>query len=112
MCRDGIRKAKALNLARDMKNNKVFHGYINMEREAKESVRTLIDEMIKVGVENMEKADVVQEYIFYLSLSWSQAFHVSHFPVPVDWGWGKRDVPGDPEEGQRAGALQEELQEG
>jgi len=48
VCRDGIWKAKAkmeLNLARDMKNNKKgFFGCIDLKRQEKGSVPSVINE--------------------------------------------------------------------
>lgn len=43
-CRDEIKKAKELNLSRDVKNNKGFLSYTGHERQAKESVARLINE--------------------------------------------------------------------
>lgn len=87
MCKDGIKKAKLqmeLNLARDIKNYKGFHGYISKKREGKESVPKLIYEKIELAIVDMEKADILLEYIVYLSLSWSQASHISCVPELVD----------------------------
>ena len=65
MCRDRIRKAKALvelNLARDVKDNKKgFYRYIGRRRQAKESVPPLMKGNRELAFSDIEKAEVLSE---------------------------------------------------
>ena len=65
MCRDGIRKAKALkelNLARDAKNNKTGF-YRCHKRKTRESVALLTNEDRELVTADVEKADVLNNYL-------------------------------------------------
>ncbi|PKU38755.1 rna-directed dna polymerase from mobile element jockey-like [Limosa lapponica baueri] len=59
---DGVRKAKAqleLNLARDVKNNKMgFYRYVSQKRKVKKSVPSLMNETGKLVTRDEEKAEV------------------------------------------------------
>ena len=65
MCRDRIRKAKALvelNLARDVKDNKKgFYRYIGRRRQAKESVSPLMKGDGELASSDIEKTEVLNE---------------------------------------------------
>ena len=59
-CRVSVRKAKAhleLNLAKDMKDNKVFFKYVNNKRRTRDNVGLLLNEvgaLVSGDVENVE----------------------------------------------------------
>ena len=65
VCRDRIRKAKALvelNLARDVKDNKKgFYRYIGRRRQSKESVPALPKGNGELASSDTEKAEVLNE---------------------------------------------------
>ncbi|KFQ99157.1 hypothetical protein Y956_03676, partial [Nipponia nippon] len=67
LCKDGIRKAKALleqNLVRDAKNNKKgFYRYINQKRKVKESVPPLMRSSGELITRGEEKAEVLNNFL-------------------------------------------------
>jgi len=78
-CRDGIRKAKELNLVRDVKNNKGFISYNGHERQANESIPHLKNEKWELVLTDMEEAEVLKEF-FAAIFTDSQASQISHTP--------------------------------
>ena len=66
MCRDGCRNAKAqkeLNLARNVKSNKKgFFSYFRQKGQA-ESVPPLINEKGELASSDMEKAEVLNNFL-------------------------------------------------
>lgn len=80
MCRDGIRKSKALlelSLARDSKNNKKgFSRYIDCKRKTKESIVPLTNEDGRLVETDVEKPEVLNNN-FALVFTGSQSSHTS-----------------------------------
>ena len=63
LCRDGVRKAKALlelNLARDAKKNrKGFYRYLNQKSQVQEGIQPLASDIGKLVATDKEKAEVL-----------------------------------------------------
>ena len=80
MCRDRIRKAKALtelNLARDAKSNKnVFYSYIGRKRKTKKSLTSLTNEDGELVTTDVKKAEVLNNFFALVFIS-DQASHIS-----------------------------------
>lgn len=87
--RDGVRKAKAqveLNLAKDAKNIRGFHRYINQKKKTKETVHPMVIKMGELVTTGMEKADVLN--IFFASFfTGNHSSHFSQVPKPQGREW-------------------------
>ena len=83
MCRNRIRKAKAQNSARDVKNNeKEFYRHIGRRRQIKESVPPLINEDRELASSDMKKVEVFSK-CFASVFTGGQALKVCQDPEPL-----------------------------
>ena len=96
VCRDRIRKAKALvelNLARDVKDNKKgFYRYIGRRRQAKECVPPLMKGNGDLASSYVEKAEVINE-CFHPVFTGGQASCVCQDHEPLGEGVGTGFCP-------------------
>ncbi|GAB0180457.1 mitochondrial enolase superfamily member 1 [Grus japonensis] len=86
--RDQVRKAKALteiNLARDVKDNKKsFYRYVSEKRRMRENVGPLWNEMGDLVTQDMEKAEVLND--FFASVFTSKCLsHTAQVTEGRDW---------------------------
>lgn len=93
MCRDVIRKAKALTeiiLVRDAKDNKKgFFRYFSCKRKTKESILPLTNKDRKLITEDVEKSEVLNKY-FASVFTGGQASHILSRPQNSRQGLGER----------------------
>ena len=69
ICREKIKKAKAqheLNLAAVVKEQKLFHKYINSKWKAKENLHHLLDAMENTTTEDKKKAEVLSDFFTFV----------------------------------------------
>jgi len=94
-CRDATRKAKAkeLNLARDIRNNKKgFFNYISSKRKTRDNVGLLLNEAGVLVTEDAEKAELLNA--FFASLYSAKAGpQESQAPEVKEEAYRKDDLP-------------------